>query len=326
MHFRQITDELLFLDNHYGKLRTAINNYYSFLCDIIDLDDNSFEYSDNQETVLDDGKAISPKEAARCVWDIDRTTQFLRGIYAAIFEAQKRFPDEKIEILYAGCGPLAALAIPLCTKFSPDEISFTLIDIHQRSIDSAQKVFQKLGFDEFVNKYIQTDAAKYQNENDKKFHIIFAEVMQRALDKEPQVAVTLHLSQFLRENGIFIPQKILIEACLLDRGKEFTFGKDIILKRERIYLGQIFELSLESSSRENFLSSKIIEIPNKDLCNLNLALLTKIFIYDDFNLDEYNSGLTMPKVLHNFEQLSNNQRIKFQYVLGKVPRFEYRIL
>jgi hypothetical protein len=66
------------------------------------------------ETFLDGGVAISPHLAARCLFDPLRTVQFLRGVDAAIHEALRRFPGERIHLLYAGCGLYACeLSFPL---------------------------------------------------------------------------------------------------------------------------------------------------------------------------------------------------------------------
>lgn len=327
MDLSQITEELLFLNDNHGRLRTSADQYYRILSQTTGISDESSFYEDEIETYLADGKAISPKNAARCVLDYRRTSLFLRGIYAAINEAQKRFPGKKIEILYAGCGPFAALAVPFCLKFSSEEICFTLIDIHRRSLDSAAKIFQKYGFENFISDYIQSDAAFFRTGNDKKFHIIVTETMQKTLEKEPQVAITLNLADQLYENGIFIPQKITVEACLANFQKEFVFDSDKQPERERIKLGKIFELTSESfAEKENLFSPKTLEIPAHPLSLSSFMLLTKIEIFDSFKLDDYNSGLTYPTILHEIGELKAGQKIRFQYITGKNPHFEFRLI
>src|SRR5215207_5762936 len=105
MHqLRQITDDLLLLDDP-RELEQSVVRLYSLLSAISGIDEGSTHVSDSLNALLSVGEAISPKGAARCVMDSARTSKFLRGIYAALLEARRRFPDGPIEILYAGCGP-----------------------------------------------------------------------------------------------------------------------------------------------------------------------------------------------------------------------------
>ena len=68
------------------------------------------------------GMAISVNEAARCLLDYRRTGQFLRGFHKAILEAQRRFPGETIEVLYAGCGPYAPFFTLVVPMFPPGAV------------------------------------------------------------------------------------------------------------------------------------------------------------------------------------------------------------
>lgn len=326
MNFQTIASNLLFIENDYGKLYETVNKYYRFLLKLSDLPENSFEKQDIQETWLDSGKAISPLDAGRCVLGIDRTTKFLRGIYYAILEAKNKYAFEKIEILYAGCGPFAALLVPLCTKFRADEVTFHLIDIHQYSLDSAHKVFKKLGFEDYVSAYIKTDAAKYKDKNGKKFHIIITETMQHALQSEPQVSITMNLAPQLKDGEFFIPEKISVEAYLINIGKEVSFFENSEIVKERIFIGEIFELSLKSIDSSEFLTPSKFSLPFVKSDKLNLALLTNITVFDKQKLSGYDSALTQPKILFDYTGIKSKKHIQFQYVLDKNPRFEYLLL
>jgi predicted RNA methylase len=305
LRLKQISETLLF-EEEFGKLNSASTKLYDFLCEIVG-------EIGKEETILPTGKAISAEFAARCVLDFARTSKFLRGLRLAIIEAKRRFPNEKITILYAGCGPFATLAIPLCTQFSADEISFTLVDIHQKTLDSARRVFQHFGLENYAAEFIRTDAATFQAEE--KFHVAVTETMQKALEKEPQVAITLNLAKQLKDNGVFVPEKISIEVCLVDLAKEFEPN----VERERIYLSKIMELTKETTE---CLPVKI-NIPNENHKQFAVALLTKIYTFDSIMLDDYDSGLTYPTILHDLDKSFFGKELTFEYMFGKNPKFNY---
>ena len=88
---RQITDVLL-LPGRHGEHDVAVLKLHSLLSAISGLDNDPADSSDTLNTILAVGEAISPRYAARCILDSARTSKFLRGIYAALLEAQQRFP------------------------------------------------------------------------------------------------------------------------------------------------------------------------------------------------------------------------------------------
>ena len=116
---KKIADELLSHQSEDNRLNAAAG-LYSLCSSVTGIDEYSAHADDSGGTRLPSGEAISPRDAARCVLDYSRTSKFLRGLYASILEARQRFPDAAIEILYAGCGPFAPLAIPT-TRFGSAE-------------------------------------------------------------------------------------------------------------------------------------------------------------------------------------------------------------
>jgi predicted RNA methylase len=302
---KRISETLLF-EKSLGELNLVCIEFYDLLCEIVG-------EMGKVETILPTGKAISAECAARCVLDFTRTSKFLRGLWLAIIEVKRLFPNEKITILYAGCGPFATLAIPLCTQFSADEISFSLIDIHQKSLDSAKRVFEYFGLENYAADFIRTDAATFQTEE--KFHVAVTETMQKTLEKEPQVAITLNLAKQLKDNGVFVPEKIAIEVCLINLAKEF----EPKVERERIYLGNIMELTKDTTE---FLPIQI-KIPHENSEKFAFALLTKIYTFDSIMLDDYDSGVTYPTILHDLNKSFFGKELTFEYLFGKNPKFNY---
>jgi hypothetical protein len=344
---KKIADELLSHQAEDNRLKAAVGALYSLCSSVTGIGEYSDHAGDSDGTRLPSGEAISPKDAARCVLDYSRTSKFLRGLYAATLEARKRFPDATIEILYAGCGPFAPLAIPLTTRFGSAEIKFTLLDVHKRSLDAARRIFQALGKSDFVRDYIQCDAAFFENDAPHVIHVVVVETIQAALEREPQVAITMNLAPQLCPGGIFLPERITIDCCLCDPIKEFPAlpaGADVADSfweggrgRVRGNLGRVLELTAEScrtlsaasNSDENggaSLAPRLLNVSEDVDGDFYLMLLTAITVFDSATLDDYESGLTYPKILYDLGKMHQGKVIEFEYHLGDQPRFKYRSL
>lgn len=341
---KQIADELLSDGADDLKLNAA-TRLYSLLSSVSGLDEERI--GDCDATRLPEGEAISPKDAAACLLDAARTSKFLRGLHAAVLEAQQRFPGTTIEILYAGCGPFAPLAIPLTTRFSSDEIRFTLLDIHQRSLDSARLIFHTLGKGAFVRDYIQADAALYRHEASYVIHIVVVEAMQAALEKEPQVAITVNLAPQLCPGGIFIPERITIGCYLCHPANEFAgilsgvrpahslsaggggsarFNLGTVLELVAQDCGDLLTTSEISDPAWPCLTPKLLKIPGEVESGSCLMLSTVVTVFGSITLQEYESGLTYPKFLWDAGRIQAVQFIEFAYQLGDKPGFKYRCL
>ena len=143
--------------------------------------------SDAVDTPLPNGTALAPHLAALCVLDTNRTVAFVRGLWAAIHKAQRRFPLVSLEVVYAGTGPLAPLAIPLMTLLDPGVVVFTLIDVNARSVEAVRRLISRLGLSHCVGRIVRADATCYKHPVP--VHVAVTETMQRALSKEPFVAI-----------------------------------------------------------------------------------------------------------------------------------------
>jgi hypothetical protein len=325
---RQAVTSLLSSEEDHGLVESAANQLFSILARTSGLETSldKFEYA--QETITPNGKAISPNDAARCVLDFQRTAKFVRGIRAAIHQALKDFTCRPLEILYAGCGPFAPFAIAMAQQFEPEEIQLTLLDIHEQSLKAAEEIFLSSGCADYVKAFVKCDAAIYQHNGP--FHVVIIEALQKALEKEPQVAMAMNLSRQLEKGGILIPEKITVDACL-----EMLRSAEIPEKSRKIYLGRLVEVSKnalrhQSDTHPNRSLHELppvsVQIPSGVPPDLYLMLSTTITVFDSIQLLDYESGLTYPTFLHDLGHCKPGDRIEFSYRIGNSPGFTYRRL
>lgn len=315
-------------------LRRALDDFAKLCADIGGvLPDRSFD-GWSGDTFLDSGVAINPPAAAHCVRDYRRTVVFIRGIHAAIQAARARYPAEPLEILYAGCGPYASLILPLLVLFEPGALHVTLLDIHQRSIDSVDQLIGHFGFMDHRIDSLQADACSYRHPV--QAHLVIAETMQKALEQEPQFAVTANLAPQLHPGGTFIPQQIEVELCLahVNREKEMFEARGGIdasaLEKagERYRLATLFRLLPQTlPALSSGLAPLVIEIPEPDRADrMEAVLFTRIQVFDEYWLGDYEAEITLPLRCTELTQLVAGERWEVSYQPGTYPRFNFLLL
>jgi hypothetical protein len=273
-----------------GDIKLAADALYDLLFAIAPVPEKSFD------TPLPSGKALSPWLAAMCVTDSMRTAVYLRGAEQALREGGPR------EVLYAGCGPFAPLALPLM-HLHP-EARFTFLDIHPQAIDSVRILTRHFGLTNC--ELVVGDATRYEAE---RADVVIVETMQSALAKEPQVAVFHHLSR----NGVtMIPQNVSVEVVLIDGAAETGRAMGRPLPPDaRIPLGTVVDL------RSNVFELSV-QVPDVPAGRYTVAYFTRIEVFGEHTLDEYQSGLTYPKILWELTPRSGESLV-FRYRTGSDP-------
>lgn len=116
---RDITSVLLADELDFADLHQAIQDFRVFLLDLTQL---SLEGDHLRNDVHSSGGiAIGTEWAARCIDDMLRTKRFVKGLAEAIDDQLSR-GKKPVELLYAGSGPFATLALPLLTIYAPEEL------------------------------------------------------------------------------------------------------------------------------------------------------------------------------------------------------------
>jgi hypothetical protein len=316
---------LLFSDDD-SRIGAAVASLDALFRDITGMREDTVDPRDRSTISLPTGSAISPLDSGRCLLDPRRTAIYLRGVHGAIQEAQHRFPGEVIHVLYAGCGPFAPLCLPLLPLLGGQAVRFTLLDVHARAIESVRAILAALRLEERNVDCLVCDATRYRNPDHQPLHVVVSETMQRALEKEPQVAILMNLAPQLTARGLMVPEMIAVDAVLTDLSREL--GDNRVQPEPwsgRIPLGRILEVAREracawaSEGTGSHLPPARIALPSLVAAQYSLVLATTIRTFGAHQLREYESGLTHPLMVHGWHA---GEELEFTYRLGEKPGFQ----
>lgn len=319
MILKQSTQTLLFKPHNFKEIYDDLHELHRLYAAHTSISAGDMNDID---ILLPSGKAISPTGAAHCLLELQRTAVFIRGIYKAILQLKQSFPDQQLHILYAGCGPYATLVTPFTTLFGPEEISFHLLDINERSLAASKKLYKALDIEAYVAEWICADATQYKFPKDQAIHLVISETMLNALKKEPQVEIMLNLIPQMQEKAIFIPENITVSAQLLNRKEERRRLAEFDFIPERINLGDIYSIGRADCKPHTAVA---IQIPKEVLHEQSIQLLTDITTFEEERLGIYQCSLNMPVEIGNALEFAG-RTISFNYHMGEVPGFKYNWL
>ena len=250
--FDDLCRTLVALDRPHGERRDAAHALHLLLARIAGPAFAAPTGTDGAtcDTALPDGLALSPAYAAMCLLDHNRTGAFAAGLASAIARAQARFPGQRIRVLYAGTGPFATLALIQHALFSPEEVGFTLLDIHQSSLDAARRIHGALDLNAYLDAAHCADATTFAHEGPP-FHVAVSETMQRALKKEPQVAITRRIARLLQPDGILVPERIALDLALFYLAHEYDPVAGWTGPGRRALLGTALDLTADPGLDED---------------------------------------------------------------------------
>jgi len=278
---------------------------------------------------LPTGLALPPEAAARCILDTHRTVAFVRGVALALDAARRRFPQGVLEVLYAGTGPFAPLALPLMTTRPLGDVLFTFLDVHQVAVDSVVSLTERLDLGPRTRRVACSDASSYSHPAP--IHLVVTETLQRSLAVEPFVGIVRNLRRQLAPGGLLVPERVTVEVVLIDAPVERARWSGRVSAQEHWSLGKLFEVTAHG------------ELPPLDLdgCSEPLAvtlpeqagerprwvaLTTRIDVFGQLALREYDSGLTVPEILWPLSPARSGEVIEFHYALDRAPGIRWRRL
>lgn len=314
----------------------AAKNLSAFYARITPAGSEALHRQKQNEVLLKGGIALSSYDAAICIDEYIRTARFIKGVHLAIVDLLKRFAGQKLNILYAGCGPYATLILPLLPLFDPAQLDVLLLDINEGSLRSVADIIPSVGLQHYAISTLQADAIHYQTPASRPLHLVVSETMFHALIREPQVAITQNLASQLIQGGILVPQEIHIDMVYTFFAKEpyLQPGDERAAKApyaHRIEGGRLFSINKEltffkNNSHPGKFESSFYELPAgfDDDCP-DLCIFTSLRIYQDIVLGLAESSITNPYGLSARSGFEPHSHIRLLYSYGDVPAWTYEL-
>jgi hypothetical protein len=296
---------------------------------------SGFDGSDawHEDVQASSGMAISVNEAARCLLDYHRTTQFFKAMHTAILEAQYKFPGETIEVLYAGCGPYAPFLTLVAPFFTPEEVQFTLLEINDEALTTARMLVWEMGLQAYLRDAYLSDATLFQVPSAKDYHLLFTETMDTALEREPMVSILLNLIPQLRPEVLLIPRNVTVEAVFFkesDLSNGMSGLWELDCKDEGHSIGTVLDmaeaiqdyLALPQPAGKLFheLQCELPEPAQRDY----FALFTTVEVWEGIFLYKNESDITDLRV-RKLDDLPPCDYVNFEYLLVEEPELKFGV-
>ncbi len=294
-------------------------------------------HSNDNETVVQGGVALSSSGAADCVDDYLRTISFIKGIYKALTKLLNDLTKKEINILYAGCGPYATLILPLLPLFDKGRVNAVLLDINASSLESVQNLIATIGLEGYNLQLIEANAITYKISEEFNVDLAISETMHYALTREPQVAISRNIVRQLPPHAIFIPQEIRIdlaytffdyEPYLRNAINEVKGYKELQPYHYKVFVDRLFTINKEHFGRENHnskIESAFYALPATFENYPDICLFTELTIFEDIELKTAESYITNPYCLVSMYGIKEHSEIKLLYDFCDIPKWSYKL-
>ncbi len=296
------------------------------------------EYAGNytfDDISLNKGVAVNCKLASDCFDDYLRTYSFMLATFRCIGNKTKR-NTEKVKILYAGTGPFLTIILPSVFLFSSDQISITTLEINENSYHYSKNLISKLSKTDYFEANLHQNALTFETEH--KYDIIISETMDKALTREPQIAIFSHLVKFLKSDGNLIPQNVKIDliasSIKLEKNVDFYCYTDKRTRELNNKHRQFIKTVLEAN-RQFYETAKLVESESLFLTTIctsqvktklnELLLLTEVQLYEDFILKEDDSWLTKKYICHSFSRKTRGKDFNIYYKNNESPIITFKL-
>ncbi|MEP3892020.1 MAG: phytanoyl-CoA dioxygenase [Hellea sp.] len=289
--FKALSKALLREDLPHAEAVEIINRLHSHLFELTDISGDDMVIQNLAAVPTASGMALGLNHAAQCLLDYNRTIKILKGMVAAIEDAQSEFLGETINIFYAGCGPYAPFAAMIASLFSPEEVQLSLLEINKPSLDSARRLVEGLSLEAYIKDFYLADAVTFSIPEASSFHILYSETLDAVLFRECYVPILANMLPQLRDTIKLIPHNVVLTADLFSL--EGNSAVDILKTVTLFDTREILSVA-NAPLPEIIPALKIPLKPDDSHAVSRLMIDTHVQIYGGIALTRGESSLSLP--------------------------------
>ena len=155
------------------------------------------------------------------------------------------------------------------------------------------------------------DASQFILPGTAAFHIVISETMQRALQNETQLAITLNLLPQLGPHALFLPERISVRAELV----RYAQSSEPVPQPTFQLLDTLYELGPRPAAPPRPIRITVPELESP----ADLHLTTVVQVYKDEVLSGNDTAITLPKNMHR--RLHGGECLLFRLRMAAAARF-----
>ena len=301
---KSLSTDLINSDIESDAVKSIIDEIHTYFREVTEISGYGSDVKNMITLPAANGMALSINHAAQCLLDYKRTYKFLKGFVKAIEDKQKEYPNETIQIFYAGCGPYAPFLTLVAPLFTPEEVQFTLLEINRDSLEKAEILIENLKLTDYIKACFLEDATTFKIESPKSYHILFSETLDALLYRECYVSILWNLVPQFSSDITVIPENVKVDLFFKEKSNEVFETTIFNVKKAIKHAG------LNSSLPEQFTDVRVglSEATKYD----RIVLATEVQIYKDFLLLRSESSLTLTLEME-IEKPIVNKAVLFTY-------------
>ncbi|MDC7997937.1 phytanoyl-CoA dioxygenase [Gilvibacter sediminis] len=269
------------------------------------------------------GKALGINHAAQCLLDLRRTSKFLQGMQQAIALAKTRVSGRPVKVFYAGCGPYAPFMTLLTAIYSSEELSFSILEINERSLEAAKKLIQALELEEYLIDAYLADAVTFKVPEADQYDILFSETLDALLYRECYVPILHNMLPQFNDDIILIPENVSLELSLIKPAAAGSEDREELHKKTIVNVSDLLGQIPQGDSLPSVFKEVPVSLASMDDFE-SLIIDTRVKIHEDIVLERGESSLSLPLEMR-LEKPFPDSTITFNYQLEPQIELKYTL-